>query len=98
MTFNGLCISFDIFILYRLRNKFLQHITISLDSASWELHQYLRRLCKTMTSTKDDRSRYSISGPHDLIGRHSISVPRKPHTFFAENDLTCKNEDLSTCI
>ena len=30
----------NIFILHRLRNKFLQLILISLDSASWELHQY----------------------------------------------------------
>ena len=32
--------SLNIFILHRLRNKFLQLILISLDSASWELHQY----------------------------------------------------------
>ena len=33
-------LSLNIFILHRLRNKFLQLILISLDSASWELHQY----------------------------------------------------------
>ena len=36
--------SLNIFILHRLRNKFLQLILISLDSASWELHQYSRRM------------------------------------------------------
>ena len=41
---NGL----NIFILHRLRNKFLQLILISLDSASWELHQYSLRICGPM--------------------------------------------------
>ena len=38
-------ISLNIFILHRLRNKFLQLIRISLDSASRELHQYSLRMC-----------------------------------------------------
>ena len=38
--FNNLVDSLNIFILHRLRNKILQLILISLDSASWELHQY----------------------------------------------------------
>ena len=33
-----------IFIFHQLRNKFLTLILISLDSASWELHQYSRRI------------------------------------------------------
>ena len=39
------CLSSNIFILHRLRNKFLQLILISYDSASWELHQYSHRMC-----------------------------------------------------
>ena len=34
--------------LHRLRNKFLQLTLISLDSASWELHQYSHRICGPM--------------------------------------------------
>ena len=58
--------SLNIFILHRLRNKFLQLILISLDSASWELHQYSRRMCGPMKNPKvETRSRDSNSGPHD---------------------------------
>ena len=46
------CLSLNIFILHRLRNKFLQLILISLDSASWELHQYSRRMCGPMKNSK----------------------------------------------
>ena len=50
--------SLNILILHRLRNKFLQLTLISLDSASWELQQYLRRMCGPMKNLKDDtRSR-----------------------------------------
>ena len=35
-----------------MRNKFLQLILISLDSASWELHQYSRRMCGPMKIPK----------------------------------------------
>ena len=56
----------NIFILHRLRNKFLQLILISLDSASWELHQYLRRMCGPMKNPEvETRSRDSNSGPQD---------------------------------
>ena len=41
--------SLNIFILHRLRNKFLQLI---LDSSSWELHQYSRRMCGPMKNPK----------------------------------------------
>ena len=59
-------VSLNIFILHRLRNKFLQLILISLDSASWELHQYSRRKCGPMENPKvETRSRDSNSGPHD---------------------------------
>ena len=37
--------SLNTFVLHRLRNKFLKLILISLDSASWELHKYSRRMC-----------------------------------------------------
>ena len=58
--------SLHIFILHRLRNKFLQLILISLDSASWELHQYSRRMCGPMKNPKvETRSRDSNLGPHD---------------------------------
>ena len=40
--------SLNIFILHRLRNKFQKLILMSLDSASWELHQYSRRMCGPM--------------------------------------------------
>ena len=57
--------SLNIFILHRLRNKFLQLILISLDSASWELHQYSRRMCGPMKNPKvETRSRDSNLGPH----------------------------------
>ena len=62
---NGI-LSLNIFILHRLRNKFLQLILISLDSASWELHQYSRRMCGPMKNPKvETRSRDSNLGPHD---------------------------------
>ena len=58
--------SLNIFILHRLRNKFLQLILISLDSASWELHQYSRRMCGPMRNPKvETRPRDLNSGPHD---------------------------------
>ena len=39
---------------------------MSLDSASWELHQYSRRMCGPMKNPKvETRSRESNSGPHD---------------------------------
>ena len=51
---------------HRLRNKFLQLILISLDSASWGLHQYSRRMCGPMKNPQvETRSRDSSSGPHD---------------------------------
>ena len=63
---NVLSLSLNIFILHRLRNKFLQLILISLDSASWELHQYLRRMCGPMKNPKvETRSQDSNLGPHD---------------------------------
>ena len=37
---------------YKFRNKFLQLTLNSLDSASWELHQYLRRMCGPMKIPK----------------------------------------------
>ena len=40
--------SLNIVILHRLRNKFLQLILISLDSTSWELYQYSRRMSGPM--------------------------------------------------
>ena len=68
----------NIFILHRLRNKFLQLILdlISLDSASWELHQYSRRMYGPMKNPKvETRSWDSNLGPHD----RSTSRPRTPH-------------------
>ena len=47
-----LSLSLDIFILHRLRNKFLQLILISLDSAFWKLHQYSRRMCGAMKNSQ----------------------------------------------
>ena len=65
-TTTGFSLSLNIFILHRLRNKFLQLILISLDSASLELHQYSRRMRRPMKNPKvETRSRDSNSGPHD---------------------------------
>ena len=59
-------VSLNIFILHRLRNKFLQPILISLDSPSRELHQYSRRMYWPMKNPKVDTcSRDSNSGPDD---------------------------------
>ena len=59
-------LSLNIFISHRLRNKFLQLILISLDSASWELHQYSRRVCGPMKNPKvENRSRDSNLGSQD---------------------------------
>ena len=58
--------SLSVFILYRLRNKFLQPILISLDFDSWELYQYSRRVCGPMKIPKfTPAPRKLISGPHD---------------------------------
>ena len=49
-----------------MRNKFLQLILISLYSASWELHQYSRRMCGPMKNPKvETHSQDSNSGPHN---------------------------------
>ena len=65
-TLYEIFLSLNIFILHWLRNKFLQLILISLDSASWELHQYSHRMCGPMKNPKvETRSQDSNSGPHD---------------------------------
>ena len=62
----SLSLNLEILILHRLRNKFLQHILISVDSASWELHQSSRRICDPMKNPKvETRSRDSNSGLYD---------------------------------
>ena len=57
-----------------MRNKSLQLILISLDSASWdsldsaswEPHQYSRRMCGPMKNPRvETHSQDSNSGPHD---------------------------------
>ena len=82
-----LSLSLNIFILHQLRNKFQQLTLISLDSASWELHQYSRRMCGPMKNPKvETRSRDSNSGLHDCKadalphdrGHHTFSVDIKP--------------------
>ena len=74
-----------IFILHRLRNKFLQLILISLDSASWELHQYSRRMCGPMKNPKvETRSRGSNSGPHDCKV-DALPHDHGHHTLFFSN-------------
>ena len=66
VVWEGLKKSLNIFILHRLRNKFLQLTLTSLDSASWELHQNSRRMCGPMKNPKvETRSRDSNSGPQD---------------------------------
>ena len=78
--------SLSMFILHRLRNKFLQLILISLDSASWELHQYSRRnvWAKEKNPKVETRSRDSNQGPYDWEANtlphdhrhHTQNVPR----------------------
>ena len=61
-----LTFSVNILIIHRLRNKFLQIILISLDSASWELHQYPHRMCGPMKNPEvETLSRDSNSRPYD---------------------------------
>ena len=63
---SGKWFSLNIFILHRLRNKFLQLVLISLGSASWELHQHLRGMWGPMKNPEvETHSRDSNSGPHD---------------------------------
>ena len=82
-------ISLNIFILHRLRNKFLQLILISLDSASWELHQYSRRMCGPMKNPKvETRSQDSNSGPHDC------KVNALPHDHGHHNKGFCKQFNI----
>ena len=52
--------SLNIYFLHRLKNKFLQFILIYLDSASWELHQYSRRMCGPMKNPKVETLRTQI--------------------------------------
>ena len=72
----------NIFILHRLRNTFLQLILISLDSASWELHQYSHRTCgpmKTSQSRDSNLGLYDCEAdalPHDH-GHHTFAQGRK---------------------
>ena len=64
--FRALRVSLNIFILHRLRNKFLQLILISLDSTSCELHKYSHRMCGPTKNPKaETRSWDSNSEPHD---------------------------------
>ena len=70
--------SLNIFILHRLRNKFVQLILIPLDTAFWELHQYSRRMCGPMKNPKvETHSWDSNSGPYDCKA-DTTSRPRTP--------------------
>ena len=77
-------LSLNIFILYRLRNKFLQLILISLDSASWELHQYS---CRNVWANEKSQSWDPLPGlqlgTSWLRGRHSTSQPQTVKSFGA---------------
>ena len=80
-------LSLNIFILHRLRNKFLQLILISLDSASWELHQYSRRMYGPMKNPKvETRSRDSNLGPHDC------KADALPHDHGHHTKVSCRTE------
>ena len=48
LQYTPLFFKFKTFNLHQLRNKFLQLILISLNSASWELHQYWHWMCGPM--------------------------------------------------
>ena len=52
-------------VLHQLRSKFLQFVQSSLDSASWELHQYPRRMCGPMKIPK--LTRISGNRTRDLV-------------------------------
>ena len=69
----------NIFILHRLRNKFLQLIQISLDSAFWELHQYSHQMCGPMKKSQSWHPLPGIElGTSRLRGRRSTSQPWTP--------------------
>ena len=82
-----------------MRNKFLQLILISLDSASWELHQYLRQTCGPMKNPKvETRSRESNSGPQDCEANalpHDHGHCRHTETFITSIFTKQKNLDWS---
>ena len=83
--------SLNIFILHRLRDKFLQLILISVDSASWELHQYSRRKFGPMKNSKvETRSRDSNSGPHDC----KVDALPHDHEHHHTTDLKTKTKDV----
>ena len=80
--------SLNTFILHRLRNKFLQFILISLDSASWELHQYSCQMCEPMKNCKvETSSRDSNSGPHDCKA-NTLPHDHRHHSF--NNQINCE--------
>ena len=62
-----------------MRNKFLQLILISLDSASWELHQYSRRMCGPMKNHKVDfvYTLASANTDQSVPNLATISIPIK---------------------
>ena len=72
-------VSLNIFILHRLRNKFLQLILISLDSASWELHQYSRRMC----------------GPIRNLSSHILSIQPSLNFYYSKQNEAKRKINLS---
>ena len=88
--------TFDIISLFAAEFKFkhiyftsiekqvLTTLLISLDSASWELHQYSRRMYGPMKNPKvETRSRDSNLGPHDCKA-DALPHDHGHHTFAAE--------------
>ena len=85
-------LSLNIFILHRLRNKFQQLTLISLDSASWELHQYSRRMCGPMKNPKiETRSWDSNSGLHDCKA-DTLPHDHRHHNLNLSKDLSFGEE------
>ena len=100
--------SLNIFIFHGLRNKFIQLILNSRDSASLELHQYSRRMCGPMkipklTPAPRARTRdLMILRPTRYLRKSDTALSTKPtfHTvrlisFFFHYDSFCTNKSIS---
>ena len=81
--------SLNIFILHRLRNKVLQLILISLDSASWELHQYSRRIWGPVKNPKIETRSWD-STRDVMIARPTLYLTTTDTTLFNRVENTVK--------
>ena len=72
--------------MYKLRITGYVHNIIFLDSASWELNQYSRRMCGPMKNPEvDTRCQESNSGPQDCEADALPQDHGQPTTCVMEN-------------